>query len=67
MGGCTSLGWMYENGRGVPQDTSHAVALYRQACAQGLGSACAEADRLESGSSSGRTEEPIDSRPGGER
>jgi|GEM_PF-4776823 len=31
----TNLGWMYEKGRGVPQDFAQAVACYRKAAEQG--------------------------------
>jgi TPR repeat protein len=34
-----SLGWMYEIGKGVPQDYSEAAKWYRKAAEQGLGSA----------------------------
>lgn len=32
--GMYSLGWMYAMGKGVPQNTSHAAALYKQAIEQ---------------------------------
>ena len=34
-----NLGFMYENGRGVPQDYGEAIRWYRQAAAQGYASA----------------------------
>jgi len=34
-GGCTDLGWMYENGLGVSRNDGQAVKLYRKACDDG--------------------------------
>jgi FOG: TPR repeat, SEL1 subfamily len=32
-----NLGWMYENGRGIPHDLAQARQWYQRAAAQGLG------------------------------
>ena len=38
--GCSTLGWMYAEGRGVAQDEAKAVSLYRQACEGGNALGC---------------------------
>lgn len=38
--GCKTLGWLYENGRGVGRDFARARALYGRACDGGEFSAC---------------------------
>jgi TPR repeat protein len=40
MRGCTNLGNMYRTGEGVPQDSTHAASLYKQACDGGFRPAC---------------------------
>ncbi len=37
---CTALGSMYDEGRGVPQDQTKAVALYQRACEGGAPAGC---------------------------
>jgi TPR repeat protein len=39
--GCSALGYMYEQGRGVPRDVAVAATLYERACRGGNGRACA--------------------------
>jgi hypothetical protein len=39
--GCTNLGMLYKNGRGVPKDERRAAALLAQACEAGDSAACA--------------------------
>jgi hypothetical protein len=43
MTGCRSLGWMYDNGRGVEKkDEQRAVQLYQKACDGGFKQSCQE-------------------------
>jgi hypothetical protein len=37
---CYTLGWMYENGRGVPRDLDRARSLYQGACVRRAASGC---------------------------
>ncbi|MBM4120864.1 MAG: sel1 repeat family protein [Nitrospira sp.] len=40
LAGCVNLGWMYDNGNGVKQDSIHAVELFRKACDGGDTKGC---------------------------
>jgi TPR repeat protein len=40
MAGCTSLGWLYHNGHGVPRDYARARGLFERACDGGEMTGC---------------------------
>ena len=40
VGGCSNLGVLYENGRGVKQDYQKAAQLYQKACDGGIAKGC---------------------------
>jgi TPR repeat protein len=41
VNGCTSLGYAYDEGRGVPRDYARARAIYEDTCSRGSSGACA--------------------------
>ncbi len=43
---CSALGFVYEEGLGVPKDAARAATLYRQACDQGNALGCLNLGRL---------------------
>ncbi|MBI1338789.1 sel1 repeat family protein, partial [bacterium] len=45
--GCTNLGWLYGNGRGVAQDFGRARELFQKACDGGEAQGCSNLKAIE--------------------